>query len=79
MNMDSIIKAHNAMILNDEDDNNSKHYRTCNCTCTDEAACSVESNCTCRDEAACPVESNCTCRDEAACPVESNCLKNDVL
>ena len=43
MNMDSIIKAHNAKILNKEEDNRSKHDKTCNC----------------RDQAACPAENNC--------------------
>ena len=43
MNMDTIIKAHNAKILNKEEDNNSKQDKTCNC----------------RDQATCPVENNC--------------------
>ena len=43
MNMDSIIKAHNAKILHKEEDNRSKREKTCNC----------------RDQAACPVENNC--------------------
>ena len=43
MNTDSIIKAHNAKILNKEEDNRSKHDKTCNC----------------RDQAACPVENYC--------------------
>ena len=43
MNMDSIIKAHNAKILNKEEGNSSKHAKTCNC----------------RDQAACPLENNC--------------------
>ena len=43
MNLDSIIKAHNAKILNKEEDNSSKNDKTCNC----------------RDQAACPVGNNC--------------------
>ena len=43
MNMDSIIKAHNAKILNKEEDNRSKHDKSCNCR--DQAACSEENNC----------------------------------
>ena len=43
MNMDTIIKAHNAKILNTEEDNHSKQDNTCNC----------------RDQATCPVENNC--------------------
>ena len=43
MNMDTIIKAHNAKIFNKEEDNNSKQDKTCNCR--DQATCAVENNC----------------------------------
>ena len=43
MNLDSIIKAHNAKILNKEEDNSGNDDKTCNC----------------RDKTACPVGNNC--------------------
>ena len=43
MNLDSIIKAHNAKILNKEKDNSGNDDKTCNC----------------RDQTACPVGNNC--------------------
>ena len=43
MNLDSIIKAHNAKILNKEEDNSGNDDKTCNC----------------RDQTACPVGNNC--------------------
>ena len=43
MNLDNIIKAHNAKILNKEEDNSGNDDKTCNC----------------RDQTACPVGNNC--------------------
>ena len=43
MNLDNIVKAHNAKILKQEDESNENVGRSCNC----------------RDKAACPVANNC--------------------
>ena len=44
MNLDSIIKAHNAKILNKEE-NSVNDDKTCNCICRDQTACPVGNNC----------------------------------
>ena len=45
MNMDTIIKVHNAQILNKEEDNNSKQDKNKTCNCRDQATYPVENNC----------------------------------